>query len=58
MKILNETIVKLTIRIEQEDLNEALYRQIIAQFPEYSIGYKFSFPKLGPSDLLEAEYKE
>jgi hypothetical protein len=50
-----KTRLKLFVRINQNDLDEALTNWIFSKFPEYEKGYRFSLPCLGPSDVIEAE---
>lgn len=47
--------LELFVRINQEDLEEALKDFMIKKYPDYQEGYIFSWPKLG-TDIIRAEY--
>ena len=47
--------LELFIRIEQEDLEEALSNYMKIKYPDYAEGYIFSWPKIG-TDIIKAEY--
>ena len=58
MQYINRNSLSFFIRLDQQDLNEALQDWLVKKFPEYNEkNYIISFPKLGNSDIIKGEYK-
>jgi hypothetical protein len=57
MEILHNSVSKLLIKLEEEEIHEAVYDYIIAKFPEYeSFDFEYKTPRIG-AHLFKIEYK-
>ena len=56
MEIIFKGVSRLSLRINQDDIDIALREYVLKKFPEYKEDYELSFPKIGNSDIITAEY--